>query len=191
MGVVVVLVLSEHEKVRFNELCRLIPDVSSRVLSGTLKTLEADALVSAHGLSGRSAQGRVSADGAGALPGAVDCAADRVGADQHQEDRRTPQAVRVGGGLRQITARVGPGVGRIRRTCNPTIRKKARHVGTCRAENEAMGLISSRGSCRWSAACPDIRRSASSGRLPSGRPPAASAPRRLRSGPSRRRHPPA
>ena len=44
-ALLVVLVLSEHEKVRFNELCRLIPDVSSRVLSGTLKTLEADALV--------------------------------------------------------------------------------------------------------------------------------------------------
>ena len=41
----VMLVLSEHECVRFNELCRQIPDVSSRVLSGTLKTLEADALV--------------------------------------------------------------------------------------------------------------------------------------------------
>ena len=45
-ALLVVLVLSEHEKVRFNELCRLIPDVSSRVLSCTLKTLEADALVS-------------------------------------------------------------------------------------------------------------------------------------------------
>ena len=44
-ALLVVLILSEHEKVRFNELCRLIPDVSSRVLSGTLKTLEADALV--------------------------------------------------------------------------------------------------------------------------------------------------
>lgn len=45
-ALLVVLVLSEHEQVRFNELCRLIPDVSSRVLSGTLKTLEADGLVS-------------------------------------------------------------------------------------------------------------------------------------------------
>lgn len=31
--------------VRFNELGRLIPDVSARVLSQTLRTLEADALV--------------------------------------------------------------------------------------------------------------------------------------------------
>ena len=44
-ALLVVLVLSEQKIVRFNELCRLIPDVSSRVLSGTLKTLEADGLV--------------------------------------------------------------------------------------------------------------------------------------------------
>lgn len=44
-ALLVVLVLSEHENVRFNELCRLIPDVSSRVLSGTLRTLEADGLL--------------------------------------------------------------------------------------------------------------------------------------------------
>ena len=44
-ALLVVLVLSEQGIVRFNELCRLIPDVSSRVLSGTLKVLEADGLV--------------------------------------------------------------------------------------------------------------------------------------------------
>ena len=44
-ALLVVLVLSEQKTVRFNELCRLSPDVSSRVLSGTLKTLEADGLV--------------------------------------------------------------------------------------------------------------------------------------------------
>lgn len=44
-ALLIILTLSEHEKIRFNELCRLIPDISSRVLSGTLKTLEADALV--------------------------------------------------------------------------------------------------------------------------------------------------
>lgn len=44
-ALLVVLVLSEQKAVRFNELCRLIPDISSRVLSGTLKTLEADGLV--------------------------------------------------------------------------------------------------------------------------------------------------
>lgn len=45
-ALLVILILSEHEKVRFNELHQLIPDISSRVLSGTLKTLEADTLVS-------------------------------------------------------------------------------------------------------------------------------------------------
>ncbi len=42
----VLLVINEHKVIRFNELCREIPDVSSRVLSGTLRTLEADGLIS-------------------------------------------------------------------------------------------------------------------------------------------------
>ena len=42
----VLLVLNENGATRFNELCSKIPDVSSRVLSTTLKTLEADALIS-------------------------------------------------------------------------------------------------------------------------------------------------
>jgi DNA-binding HxlR family transcriptional regulator len=45
-SLLVLLILSEHDTVRFNELCKMIPDVSSRVLSGTLKMLEADGLVS-------------------------------------------------------------------------------------------------------------------------------------------------
>ncbi|WP_251620017.1 winged helix-turn-helix transcriptional regulator [Odoribacter lunatus] len=44
-SLIVILILSENEVVRFNELCRIIPDVSSKVLSGTLKALEADGLV--------------------------------------------------------------------------------------------------------------------------------------------------
>lgn len=44
-ALLVILILSEHEKIRFNELRQLIPDISSRVLSGTLKTLETDAFV--------------------------------------------------------------------------------------------------------------------------------------------------
>lgn len=44
-ALLVILILSEHEKIRFNELRQLIPDISSRVLSGTLKTLETDGLV--------------------------------------------------------------------------------------------------------------------------------------------------
>lgn len=41
----VILTINEQKVVRFNELCSLIPDISSRVLSGTLKILEADGLI--------------------------------------------------------------------------------------------------------------------------------------------------
>lgn len=39
------LIIGEQGVVRFNELGRLIPDVSSRVLSSTLRTLEADGFI--------------------------------------------------------------------------------------------------------------------------------------------------
>lgn len=42
----VILVLNDAKVLRFNELCRQIPDISSRVLSGTLKTLDTDGLIS-------------------------------------------------------------------------------------------------------------------------------------------------
>ncbi len=45
-SLLVILTLDRHGTVRFNELGRLIPDISSRVLSATLRTLEADDLVS-------------------------------------------------------------------------------------------------------------------------------------------------
>lgn len=45
-SLLVLLVIADRQTVRFNELLRLIPDVSSRVLSGTLRTLEADGLIS-------------------------------------------------------------------------------------------------------------------------------------------------
>lgn len=44
-GFLVILTISEKKVVRFNELCNLIPDISSRVLSGTLKELETDGLI--------------------------------------------------------------------------------------------------------------------------------------------------
>lgn len=44
-ALLVLLVINENPDVRFNELARLIPDVSTRVLSNTLKTLEADGLI--------------------------------------------------------------------------------------------------------------------------------------------------
>lgn len=40
-----VLIIGEQGVVRFNELSRLIPDVSSRVLSSTLRTLETDGFI--------------------------------------------------------------------------------------------------------------------------------------------------
>lgn len=40
-----VLIIGEQGVIRFNELSRLIPDVSSRVLSSTLRTLEADGFI--------------------------------------------------------------------------------------------------------------------------------------------------
>lgn len=45
-ALLVMLVISENAPIRYNELRRKIPDISSRVLSGTLRTLEADGLVS-------------------------------------------------------------------------------------------------------------------------------------------------
>lgn len=42
----VLLTINEHKVIRFNELCRAIPDISPRMLSGTLRTLEADRLIS-------------------------------------------------------------------------------------------------------------------------------------------------
>lgn len=45
-AILVLLDIDKAGTVRFNELGRLIPDISTRVLSGTLKTLEADGLIS-------------------------------------------------------------------------------------------------------------------------------------------------
>lgn len=44
-SLLVIVILSENEVMRFGALCREIPDISSRVLSGTLRTLEADGLI--------------------------------------------------------------------------------------------------------------------------------------------------
>lgn len=44
-AILTLLVIGGQDIVRFNELNRLIPDISSRVLSSTLRTLEADGLI--------------------------------------------------------------------------------------------------------------------------------------------------
>lgn len=44
-GFLVLLVIHEHQTIRFNELARAIPDLSTRMLSATLRTLEADDLI--------------------------------------------------------------------------------------------------------------------------------------------------
>lgn len=44
-SLLVLLVIDSSGIVRFNELGRMIPDISTRVLSTTLKTLEADGLI--------------------------------------------------------------------------------------------------------------------------------------------------
>lgn len=45
-ALLVIIVLNENGSTRFNQLCKLIPDISTKVLSGTLQTLEADDLIS-------------------------------------------------------------------------------------------------------------------------------------------------
>lgn len=45
-ALLVILVLNENGSTRFNQLCKLIPDISTKVLSGTLQMLEADELIS-------------------------------------------------------------------------------------------------------------------------------------------------
>lgn len=44
-ALLIILVLSENGSTRFNQLGKMIPDISTKVLSGTLQTLEADNLV--------------------------------------------------------------------------------------------------------------------------------------------------
>ncbi len=44
-ALLVILVIGENDPIRYNQLGKLIPDISSRVLTSTLRTLEADGLV--------------------------------------------------------------------------------------------------------------------------------------------------
>lgn len=47
-AMLVLCVLAENEATRFNAIGKAIPDISPKVLSDTLKALEADGLVSRH-----------------------------------------------------------------------------------------------------------------------------------------------
>ncbi|MBR6813990.1 MAG: helix-turn-helix transcriptional regulator [Tidjanibacter sp.] len=44
-GLLVLLIISEERTIRFNSLSKAIPDISPKVLSTTLKTLETDGFV--------------------------------------------------------------------------------------------------------------------------------------------------
>ena len=44
-SILILCVLAENEKTRFNEISKAIPDISSKVLTDTLKSLEGDNLI--------------------------------------------------------------------------------------------------------------------------------------------------
>lgn len=44
-SLLLILILSESKSTRYNQLAKLIPDISSKMLAGTLRALEADGLV--------------------------------------------------------------------------------------------------------------------------------------------------
>ena len=69
-ALLVILVISENEPIRYNELGRKIPDISSRVLSNTLRILEADGLINRQFLSGSASEGRVFVNRNGPFSGA-------------------------------------------------------------------------------------------------------------------------
>ena len=47
-SILILCVLAENEKTRFNEISKAIPDISSKVLTDTLKNLETDNLIIRH-----------------------------------------------------------------------------------------------------------------------------------------------
>ncbi len=89
-ALLVVLVISEHECVRFNELCRLIPDVSSRVLSGNAQDTGSRCPCCQKSVSYRAAKGGIPSDGYRPLARAAHRSTDRMGADEHEDHRQAP-----------------------------------------------------------------------------------------------------
>ena len=47
-SILILCVLAENEKTRLNEISKAIPDISSKVLTATLKSLECDKLIIRH-----------------------------------------------------------------------------------------------------------------------------------------------
>ena len=47
-SILILCVLAENEKTRFNEISKAIPDISSKVLTDTLKSLESYKLITRH-----------------------------------------------------------------------------------------------------------------------------------------------
>ena len=47
-SILILCILAENEKTRFNEISKAIPDISSKVLTDTLKSLESNKLINRH-----------------------------------------------------------------------------------------------------------------------------------------------
>ncbi len=47
-AILILSILNENEATRFNAIAKAIPDISSKVLSDTLKSLEKDGMISRH-----------------------------------------------------------------------------------------------------------------------------------------------
>ena len=58
-SILVLCVLSENEATRFNEISKAIPDISPKVLTDTLKSLECDGLISEKSVCRNSTESRI------------------------------------------------------------------------------------------------------------------------------------
>lgn len=58
-GILILLVLGEAEKLRFNEIYKILPDISPKVLSSTLKSLEQDKTGNKNDLCDNTSESRI------------------------------------------------------------------------------------------------------------------------------------
>lgn len=93
-ALLVILILSENKVLRFNELGKLIPDVSSRVLSSTLRTLEADGLVerTVYPTVPPKVEYKLTETGASLVP--FHYTVDRMGAKTHKINHQAQRRIR-------------------------------------------------------------------------------------------------